>query len=472
MQSSYFSFVFHVIFVLSVFLSSNINMAFAMEEDDSKAIVISQGKLNVRSGPDTTFGLVTQLNPSEEVTVIGTDNISEGWVKIRSSSGFVGYVSSKYLEGDFSNVSRNAELESDDFYRDVFVLPFSIKYSHIFSYFYSMGFQRFLVIISFVFLIQILLILWLRNYYSGLHSSRSPVWAYMFMFVGAFLTLPGLFMYKYAIYNGETAIIVYLLMLLSTGCLMLHSAWQIKLCGMYNGIRKVEGSPHYQVGRWIGNILWLLLLLPFAKIWWHICDKMDVINVGDGFGVMLLTMLIIGLINFLIVRFVWPHFFVRFLFQTANQGIVHTMSFILCYGILSYEYDIIYHNFDFITFFFALCIYLIIISVTIAFAWSTITVYRCANCHSFNTAEVGFTDLGTVYRTDSNWENIDGSAVRQRISGSVVTDARRLVCTTKEVSRWRTHHKCYHCSRNWNIDHEMTVGKTSQTVKKEWTEHY
>lgn len=472
MKFSFFSSIFHVICVLTVLWGFNTNLVFAVEDNDSKAIVISQGKLNVRSGPDTTFGLVTQLNPSEEVTVIGDENIYDGWVKIRTNSGLVGYVSSKYLEGDFSNDSRKTELDYDEFNRDMFVLPISMKYSHIFSYFYSLDFQLFLVIISFVFLIQLSLIVWLRKYYSGLRSSRSPVWAYLFMFVGAFLTLPGLFMYKYAIFHGETAIIVYLLMLLSTGCLMLHSAWQIKLCGMYNGIREIEGSPHYQVGRWMGNILWFLLLLPFAKVWWHICDKMDVINVGDGFGTMLLTMLIMGLVNFLIVYFIWPHFFVRFLFQTANQGIVHIMSFILCYGMFSYEYDIIYRNFDFITFFFALCLYLFIISVTAMFAWSAITVNRCANCHSFNTAEVGFTDLGTVYRTDSNWENIDESAVRQRISGSVVTDARRLVRTTKEVSRWRTHHKCYHCSKNWNMDHEMTVGKTSQTVKKKWTEHY
>lgn len=50
--------------------------------------------LNVRSGPGTTYGKVTTLNDNAVVTIVGINN---GWYKIKTSGGAVGYVSSEYM---------------------------------------------------------------------------------------------------------------------------------------------------------------------------------------------------------------------------------------------------------------------------------------------------------------------------------------------------------------------------------------
>lgn len=50
--------------------------------------------LNVRSGPGTTYSKVTSLNDNAVVTIVGINN---GWYKIKTAGGAVGYVSSEYM---------------------------------------------------------------------------------------------------------------------------------------------------------------------------------------------------------------------------------------------------------------------------------------------------------------------------------------------------------------------------------------
>ena len=50
--------------------------------------------LNVRSGLGTSYSKVTSLNDNAVVTIVGINN---GWYKIKTSSGAVGYVSSEYM---------------------------------------------------------------------------------------------------------------------------------------------------------------------------------------------------------------------------------------------------------------------------------------------------------------------------------------------------------------------------------------
>ena len=50
--------------------------------------------LNVRSGPGTSYDKVATLSDNAVVTIVGIDN---GWYKIKTSSGTVGYVSSEYM---------------------------------------------------------------------------------------------------------------------------------------------------------------------------------------------------------------------------------------------------------------------------------------------------------------------------------------------------------------------------------------
>ena len=50
--------------------------------------------LNVRSGPGTDYDKVTSLSNGSVVTIVGIDN---GWYKVKTSGGSVGYVSSDYM---------------------------------------------------------------------------------------------------------------------------------------------------------------------------------------------------------------------------------------------------------------------------------------------------------------------------------------------------------------------------------------
>ena len=50
--------------------------------------------LNVRSGPGTSYYKVATLSDNAVVTIVGINN---GWYKIKTSSGTVGYVSSEYM---------------------------------------------------------------------------------------------------------------------------------------------------------------------------------------------------------------------------------------------------------------------------------------------------------------------------------------------------------------------------------------
>lgn len=443
----------------------------AEKENLSKAIVTSKSKLNMRSGPGQNYEVITQLQPSEVVTVMDSTYVPQGWIQVCLQSGTEGYVSSSYLK----NYSKPIDEVSDKYYDDLISVP-SFASWHVSFYLWLFSLEKVtaLLILLGIATIQISVILWLRRFYTrSISPSAFP--AYLFTFAGCLLTLPGLFVYRYTHLREEWGIVLYLLMLLSTGCLMLHAAWRVKLCGMYRGVRRLDNSPHYPIGRWMSNILWFLLLIPFAKVWWNFCDPMwgsNVPDVDNSFGSMIITMLIMGTINYVIVRWIWPHIIVRFLFQMANQGIVHIMSFILCYGILCFDYNVLDRNFNGFIFFFSLCAFLPVIIMTLSYAWLSITEHRCANCHSYCTKQTGFSDLGYEYRTDTDWEDMDNSKIKPHIHGAFVADAKKQVLTVKKVNKWKTHHTCYNCSNQWDIEGEMETGRSKQVLKKKWTEYY
>lgn len=461
-------------YVLCILLASVSLLTFAGSDYDNnpQAIVSSKSKLNVRSGPGTNFNVVGQLSPGETVYVTNIDNTSNGWTEIRTQTGVKGYVSDSYLSGNYVSAMNSAPSQRN--YDDMIgAPPFSSVHSSFYASLLRMDHSLALIFLLIVCMIETGIIIWLNRKYTSFRRI-SPLTAYIVLILSAILTLPAVPLYDYAIQQGTWAIIVFSLMLLSTGCLMLHSAWRIKLCGMYMGKRRQYDSNNFQAGRWIGNILWFIILIPFANIWWDICDvsRSNYYHTGNSFGNMLLTLLCMVAVNLVFIKFVWSRIIVKYLFHIANQGIVHIMSFILCCGILSYEYSMIDYNFKGIIFFFAIAIYIPVLVGTFGYAWSSITEHRCANCHSYSTRQTGFTDLGNTYRKSKNWEDINESAINRRISGSTVTDARKLVSTTETVNHWRTHHTCYNCSNTWDMDYEATVDKSSRGLKKKWTEHY
>lgn len=61
--------------------------------------------LNVRSGPGTSYSVITVLNVNSTVTVLDGSS-TDSWVKVQSETGAVGYCSSAYLK--FDNVKSNS----------------------------------------------------------------------------------------------------------------------------------------------------------------------------------------------------------------------------------------------------------------------------------------------------------------------------------------------------------------------------
>ena len=61
----------------------------------STAVIIAQGTVNVRSGPSLEFGVVGTATPNEVVTVLEEiqDEFGDGWLKIRLKDGKEGYIS-------------------------------------------------------------------------------------------------------------------------------------------------------------------------------------------------------------------------------------------------------------------------------------------------------------------------------------------------------------------------------------------
>lgn len=448
---------------------STVTIASNSYDNYPQATVSSQSKLNIRSGPGKEFDVIGQLMPSEGVRVVDIDNAHDGWIGIYTQKGVKGYVSQSFLSGnylaEFGNMNKN--VESVNKYDNILLQ----WYHSFYLYLRGLGIGLSLAFLLLLYGIEVSLIILLKRIY-GLYSNKSPLIAYIVLIIAATLTLPGIFIYKTDISHDTWSIIIYLLMLLSTGCLMLYAAWKIKLCGMDQGKWRNSKTWCYQTGRWIGNILWLLMLVPFAKIWLEYCnDNWPYVVVKNSFGSMLLTIGIMAVINFIISGLVWPFCIVRYLFHTANQGIVYIMSFILVWGIVFYEYRIIYRGFYGLNFFFALILFVLLGLFTIGFAWNTITSRRCKNCHSFNTGETGSTELGNIQRISSSWQDVDPSSVKRRYD-SVVGDAKRQVETIKNVRRWRTNHTCFNCSNDWDMDHEETVGESSRTRRTEWKEYY
>ena len=72
---------------LDVSTKADVTIGYGLVETDGSP-------LNVRSGPGTDYDKVTSLNDGAVVTIVGIDN---GWYKVKTNGGSVGYVSSDYM---------------------------------------------------------------------------------------------------------------------------------------------------------------------------------------------------------------------------------------------------------------------------------------------------------------------------------------------------------------------------------------
>jgi uncharacterized protein YgiM (DUF1202 family) len=61
--------------------------------------VINVGALNVRTGPGTSFAVITVVLRGQTVTLVGR-NSSATWAQVRLTTGTVGWVNANYIIGN------------------------------------------------------------------------------------------------------------------------------------------------------------------------------------------------------------------------------------------------------------------------------------------------------------------------------------------------------------------------------------
>ncbi|MDD5923811.1 MAG: Ig-like domain-containing protein [Clostridia bacterium] len=98
--------------IISASKNKNSNSSDSPKPGDT-AMVSVDDFLNVRSGPGTSYNIITSVRDGEIVTLVD-GKLYDGWYKIKLSNGTVGYCSAKYLMltysspvGDLSNIPAN-----------------------------------------------------------------------------------------------------------------------------------------------------------------------------------------------------------------------------------------------------------------------------------------------------------------------------------------------------------------------------
>lgn len=71
---------------------------------------VTASSLNVRSGPSTSYTIVTTVKKNDKVNILQSSN---GWYKIETASGKQGWASSSYISISDSNTNNNINTSSN-----------------------------------------------------------------------------------------------------------------------------------------------------------------------------------------------------------------------------------------------------------------------------------------------------------------------------------------------------------------------
>lgn len=459
-----------ICFATSIFMLAVPGIIHAEEatSDYLEATVTSTNKLNMRSGPGTGYDIVHQLNPQESVYVMKADSALEGWTEVLTKDNIKGYVSSKYLSEHQSSQTISSTEFDDKFYKTLanVLSPLTYLFTVCYLYLIEASTVTIIIIFTLIGLLEAGLIYLLKKKYSSpfYNSAKPAAWTLVITFL---LTRP--------IYNismtytiSKWDMLISVLMLLSTSCLMLHAAWRIQQCGMIMGWKINPKSRKYNTGRWIGNILWGLLLIPIGKTWFALWEDFYY-RIPDGWGYWALMFLGFLVVNLCIAYMIWP-FIVKYLFHIANHGIVHIMSVLVIGGIAYAEYHILGCSYEGLKFWIGLFVLFLLTVNTYGWLWYYIQEHRCANCHRFAGICTAVKELGITRQVSQRTESENPWNITPHNSGAFVKDAERTTETTTFTWHWVSCHKCLHCCNEWEVHHSVPMGETSRVIGQKWTE--
>lgn len=461
-----------ICFATSIFMLAVPEIIHAEEatSDYPEATVTSTKKLNMRSGPGIGYDIVHQLNPQESVYVTEADSTREGWTKVLTKDNIQGYVSSKYLSENQPPQPISSSDFDDKFYKTLGYMLSPLTYLFTACYLYLIEASPVIIIIIFslIGLLETGLIYLLKKKYRNpLYSSSTPaVWTLIITF---FLTCP-IYNISMTYATGKWGMLISVLMLLGTSCLMLHAAWRIQRCGMTLNWEIRSDSNKFNIGRWISNILWGLLLIPIGKVWFALWEDFYY-RIPDGWGYWMLMFLGFLVINLCIAYLIWP-FIVKYLFYIANQGIVHIMSILILGGIAYAEYHILGCSYEGFKFWVGLFILFLLTINTYGRLWNYIQEHRCPNCHYFTGICTAVKELGITRQVSQHTESENPWNINQHNYNAAVINAEKTTETITLIRHWVTYHKCTNCYTQWEIHHSEVVGEISRVIEQKWTEIY
>ena len=107
----------------------NTNTTSTYKTQTSKTGIVTAYALNIRKGPSTSYERIGSLAEGQKVTV--TSTASNGWYKIKTSSGKVGYVSPKYLKVSTTEADKDDKDDNENTHKGTYVVKTYSKISKV-----------------------------------------------------------------------------------------------------------------------------------------------------------------------------------------------------------------------------------------------------------------------------------------------------------------------------------------------------
>lgn len=439
----------------------------------SEATVTSKQSLNMRSGPGKQYSVKNQLQPKDIVYVTDSSAVADGWVKIKTSQGDEGYVSSSFLAEKEPVIEEKKERSlKEEFFENG---PIAVVWEAItrtgkvitepfYEFLVKQPVWLVLLIFLFIFALEGYLIYLLKKKYNT-GKKMSPLIAYLVVFA----TMVPTFSSITCIDNNDTNddlwnMLIVVMMTLGTGCLMLHAAWRIQYNGMGNGDWIEDKDINYRIGSLLANFLWLMVLIPILLAWIIFCREAD-IRVSESFGNFILTALAIFALKCVLCAIVLPFVVTAFL-HIANMSVINLINIFILIGFFSAEINIFVGGYSFLM----LVIGLITDLVLIIYVFIFFNEHRCGKCHTFYREPMERIDMGMIIEEREHWEKIPDSVINKRNKDAEVEGAKKLLRTTSVYNRWLYCYDCEVCYNSWNVYDEKMLSEESQELGRKWKE--
>ncbi len=456
-------------------------------EAEKPTIGVPKTIVNLRTGPGTDYDIVTGLLTTDTLTILSDTSVEEEWFYVETLRGKNGYVSAKYINIIEESASYNGtkaiqnaeatpildERSNNNFDSGAGTTKSTLLTAYP-SFIMTSGAGSITLFILFV--ISLVLCFWLSRWYNytikpGSRGKFSPAIGYTVVALSMIFTIfeiAGIFSIRNGASQWDTT---FAMMILSTSLPMAVIPWYIRLSGRYS-LRDHSESDRVVWGERIGFIGWSILLVPLCIFYIQGASNLD-LSTGDGsFGGMLINLAIYAVSGFVFCKYIWCYIIVKYLFKSMNSVILGILNVVLVVGIGRYTYEMFYDSYNGLTFIVAAWAWFIITCYLITVPITTVNEKRCANCHNFSGQQTGSTDLGSTYSSSTKWEDAGTSDISRRHAGSEISNSRRKVRVTTRTDKWRTHHQCPYCSKEWDLDHSESREVGRETLERSWTETY